>query len=509
MKPKPSMAISITKQPSKYSPSGNPLFLSVESSNGNIVYFNVTVKSGAAIVSTLKLYPSPATPLVGSIDLSNILSNYTSTPISNTSALTTSFSTGYLNYSIEIEEMIIDNYLGGTDGNGQIIPNPNYGAITVGGQLTISDLNVFNAELSSTEFSFYGYRNFYVNPITKAKFLTTKPSINKINPWSKEFLYFLADGDSTISQVVIKTYLADGTVNTYDEIIGVTTSKLHRLNVSPKHLKTTLSIDFDTVKKFEVYLIDGSGNTLTNVQTYTCINLPCNYEPVNILWKNKYGGLDSFTFINPKEVKSINRSTFQTNKYINYSISNAGVINPLERTYNVSSVSDYTLNSPVLNDWEFVFLTDMLASEQVYVELNDGSLYPIKLKTTQAEVKRKKYQTTLPRLQITYEGESNLNLVPDSYLTFASGLSQIGFNVPTLLSMPSGYYETLIGDGTSLYYSVNHNLQSVNIAIDLVYVSNGQTVFGDVVRLDNNNVSIEFGEAIATDSVKVMISKLD
>lgn len=478
------MAISINKQPSKYSPSNNPLFLSVQTSNPNVVYFSITVKSGSAIVTDLKIYPTPDAPTVGEIDLSNILRNYTSTPINNSSGFISSFTNGYLNYSIEVAD-------------------------NVGSTLTINNLTVYNADLTDSEFALFGYRNHYVNPITTAKFLSTKPSIDKINPWSKEFLYFLADGDSTIARVKIITYNKDGVATSYETAFSAGTAKLHRLNISPKHLKTTLAIDFDAVVRFEVYLTDSSNKVLSEVKSFTCINLPCGNEPVNVVWINKYGGLDSFTFINPKENKTIKRSTYKTNKYINHSISNNGVINQSEKTYNVSSTSDYTLNSPILNDWEFVFLTDMLASEQVYVELTDGSLYPIILKTTSAEVKRKRYQTTSPRFQFSYEAESNLNLVPDSYLTFASGLSQIGFNVPTLLSIPNNYFETLIGDGASLYYTVNHNLQSLNIAIDLVFVSNGQTVFGDVVRVNSNTISVEFGEAIATNSVKVMISKLD
>lgn len=295
----------------------------------------------------------------------------------------------------------------------------------------------------------------------------------------------------------------------HQQVFNAGTAKLHRLNVSPKNLKTSLNINFDTVTKFEVYLIDGNGKVLTEIKTFTCINLPCGNEPVNVVWIDNKGGVSSYTFINPKEVKSVQRSTFQSNKYQNNSITTDGIFHISQKTFGVNQTSEYSLNSPILNDWEFVYLTDMLSSEQVYIELTTGELYPIELVTTSAEVKRKKYSTTAPRFQFNYRAESNLNLVPDSYLSFGAGLSQIGFNVPTLLSLPNGYFETLIGDGISLYYTVNHNMQTVNIAIDLVYVSNGQTVFGDVVRVNPNTISIEFGEPIPTDSVKVMISKLD
>lgn len=485
------MAISANKLPAKYSPAGNPQFLSVTSNNNNIVYFNTSIKSNGATVANLKIYVTPDAPNTGSIDLSNVLFNYISTPIANQSSFISSFNTGYLDYSIEMIEMV------------------NAGGNLISGSTTsINDLNVYNAQLSTFDFEYYGYRNYYVNPITTAKFLSSKPSFNKVNPWSKEFLYFLADNASTIDKAVVKVYTSSGST-VYQETFVAGSNKLHRLNVSPKNLKNSLDIPFDGVIKYEVYLTKISGEILTEVKSYQCINLPCANELVNLVWLNKQGGMDSYTFINPKETKSVKRSTYKTNRYKDFSIASNSVINQTEKTFNVSSTSDYTLNTPILNDWEFVYLTDMLASEQVYVELTDSTLYPIVLKTSTAEVKRRKYSTSAPRLQISYEAESNLNIVPDSYLSFSAGLSQIGFNVPTILSSPNDYFETLIGDGSSVYFTVNHNLQSTNVAIDLVMVSNGQTIFGDVVRVNSNTISVEFGEIIPSNSVKVMISKLD
>lgn len=486
------MAISIIHQPPKYSPSGNPLFLTIQSSKSTIVYFKVIIKAlDNSIVASLKSYVTPDQPTTGNIDLSNLLKNYTSTPINIQNDFITSFADGYLNFNVELTEMYI-----------------NAGVLTSGDAIAINDLIVFNGDLADSEYQFYGYRNYYINPLTTAKFLSSKPSINKINPWSKEFLYFLADGNSTVDRAVIKTYTATSS-QVYELGFNHNNMRLHRLNVSPKNLKTSLDINFDNVIRYEVYLVDSSGKVLSEVKNYTCIILPCSYEPVNVLWLNKLGGMDSFTFINPKETKSVQRSTYQSNRFKNYSISTNGIINQSQKTYNVSQTSEYSLNSPILNDWEYVYITDMLSSEQVYVELSSGELYPIVLKTTSASVQRKKYSTAAPRFQFSYEAESNLNISPDSYLSFGAGLSQIGFNVPTLLSVPSGYFETLIGDGSSLYYLVSHNLMTTTIAVDLVFVSNGQTVFGDVVRINPTTISIEFGEPIDVDSVKVMVSKLD
>ena len=50
--------ISIIKSPSKYSPASNPLFLSVQSNDPDIVYFKINVfnPSGSTLISSSK-YP--------------------------------------------------------------------------------------------------------------------------------------------------------------------------------------------------------------------------------------------------------------------------------------------------------------------------------------------------------------------------------------------------------------------------------------------------------------------
>jgi hypothetical protein len=484
--------ISIIKQPARYSPAHNPCFLTVQS-NMPVMYFLVTLYSSSnEVISTLKCFGTPDNFNTFSVNLSTILENYVKTPLNTVSSFISSFNSGYLDYYVTVKEVYKDLFTG------------HY----AGASITTDVFTVYNASLSDVEFQYFGYRNYYINPLTTAKFLSTKPSINNINPWSKEFLYFLADTTSTATKAVVKVTRSTGT-QVYFQAFSAGANKLHRLNISPKNLKNSLSINFDDVQSFEVWIEDASAKVLTEVKKYVCINLPCRVEPVNVVWLDRFGGVSSFTFINPQESKTITRNTIQANQYANYSISTGGVINAKEKTYDVSQLSTYTLTTTPLNDWEYVYLSDMLSSEQVYVELTDGTLYPIKLSTTSVDVKRRKYATSVSRFELKYEAESNLNVVPDTYISFSAGLSQVGFSVPTLLSTPSKYFETTIGDGTSLYYVVNHNLNSMNIAVDLVLVSNGQTIFGDVVRINANTVSVEFGEPVATSSIKVMISKLD
>jgi hypothetical protein len=103
----------------------------------------------------------------------------------------------------------------------------------------------------------------------------------------------------------------------------------------------------------------------------------------------------------------VNRSVIQTDIYRNNTTIQNGIYNGSERTYNVSNTSEYSLTTVGLNDTEYRFLSDMLASEQVFIQLPNG-LMPVKLLTTTAEVKQRKYSTSTIRFDLKFEAESGL-----------------------------------------------------------------------------------------------------
>ena len=65
-----------------------------------------------------------------------------------------------------------------------------------------------------------------------------------------------------------------------------------------------------------------------------------------------------------------------------------------------------------------------------------------------------------------------------------------------------------IGDGSLTAIPVTHNLGTKNVIVQLYDVSSFETVYADVVRTDNNTVTVTFADAAvpAINSIKVLIS---
>lgn len=66
-----------------------------------------------------------------------------------------------------------------------------------------------------------------------------------------------------------------------------------------------------------------------------------------------------------------------------------------------------------------------------------------------------------------------------------------------------------IGDNSAKSITVNHNLNSKDIIIELYEIATGQTVYTDVTRVDENNIVLEFAEAPTTNQFRVLIRKIE
>jgi hypothetical protein len=65
-----------------------------------------------------------------------------------------------------------------------------------------------------------------------------------------------------------------------------------------------------------------------------------------------------------------------------------------------------------------------------------------------------------------------------------------------------------IGDGTSTSIVVNHGFNTMTVMVQLYDTSTGETVYADVVRTDNNNITINFAQAPAFLSYRVLVVKV-
>ena len=90
----------------------------------------------------------------------------------------------------------------------------------------------------------------------------------------------------------------------------------------------------------------------------------------------------------------------------------------------------------------------------------------------------------------------------------ASQVSDFCAAVSTCVEANQGYDET-IGDGTTLSFTVNHQL-GMKVIVQLYEISSGATVYADTVRTTANSgtVTLTFNTAPATDNIEVLVSKV-
>ena len=69
-------------------------------------------------------------------------------------------------------------------------------------------------------------------------------------------------------------------------------------------------------------------------------------------------------------------------------------------------------------------------------------------------------------------------------------------------------YKTSIGNGSSLAYTVTHNLGSLDVIVQLYDNSTYDTVYADVVRTNTNQITVTFANAPSTNDIRVLVYKL-
>lgn len=68
-------------------------------------------------------------------------------------------------------------------------------------------------------------------------------------------------------------------------------------------------------------------------------------------------------------------------------------------------------------------------------------------------------------------------------------------------------YATSIGDGTTLTYTVTHNLGSTDVAVTVRDTTVGDIVYPTVDVVDANNVSVTFGTAPTLNEMRVLVGR--
>ena len=375
--------ITIIEEPNRVSAANLPMNITINDDNETTLFYRVTIYGNDNIVlGRLKLFKRGTD---NTIDISRILSNYVKTEINNSNNLFESLEGG-VRYNISVLSYRNDGVVNDTYYSESKI------AYNAG-------VNYLKFDVTDWYMDFSNITNKYSN------FLTSKPEVTKIFKFQKEYLYFLADDLSGVNRFRITFYDYNNNIlHTHNEALSITNKIIHRFNLQPSNVlainpaalnvhKYTIALyhNSDRVSKERTYIIDKS--------------FDCN-EPVCINWENFEGGVDSFTFINPRETKASNKQLIQRG-YIEYS---NGRYSPYNSIISNSLESTYKLTSLGISDEEFKSLTNIIGSLNTYVWINNTDILPIIITTSSAQVKRKKYNGLL-RFTLEFKSKPDLDLI--------------------------------------------------------------------------------------------------
>ena len=208
------------------------------------------------------------------------------------------------------------------------------------------------------------------------KWLTNRPLTATTKIGENLFVGFYTDTSLTLH---CKTYDASNNlIATYDGSSTPVPDGFVQMNIGTTALTNTLSAVFnDSVRYYEVYF-----NSLEKMRVY----LTCNpkYTPYSIHFMNRWGLWDSHRFdLVSKLNMKVKRKEFEMDGYrfngnsVDYKTGNRYYDGKV--SYMNEAMWEMKLNSNALSDDEYTWLSDLVVSPQILIEV-DGYFYPVTLK---------------------------------------------------------------------------------------------------------------------------------
>lgn len=166
----------------------------------------------------------------------------------------------------------------------------------------------------------------------------------------------------------------------------VSMSYTTNLNNTPVNISlSTSSLNTDYVKS--VNIVNGVGVNWVNYQwtssdasgSITFTHQPtCKSEPYILVFKNKYGVLESLN-VSKKSSKAITRTS---QEYLRSIVNFEGQIDVTRHTnkqFNVSGEEDYTLNTDYIPEYMNEPIKELILSEELWLQDISGTCYPVML----------------------------------------------------------------------------------------------------------------------------------
>jgi hypothetical protein len=214
----------------------------------------------------------------------------------------------------------------------------------------------------------YGYYLEGINPTKPANNILTSSSLRKVA--RNGIILFPFVNDSAIETIDVNTNTA-----TIDETVTITPT-----NSSNKFIQY-LSIDVSESEQAEFISVQTKPNNVTT--TYEIID-ECRYNPIQLLFLNKFGVFDSLTLFK----KSNETTNVTSDDFVNNYVS-GGTYDTTRHQYqklNTVGKSTIKINSGYINEKENELYKQLLFSDLVYI-LKDAAFIPVNIANSSIEFK--------------------------------------------------------------------------------------------------------------------------
>jgi hypothetical protein len=180
-------------------------------------------------------------------------------------------------------------------------------------------------------------------------------------------------------------------------------------DVSPTGINNYLGTSFitDATDYYDISFYNYDiEDVIDNLRVYKICQPRHNHIPIHFI--NSLGGYDTiiFTLVN-RESRNIERKSFEQAewqyrssdmyRWNQYNVFNGGSVQ-----FNTQQTITYKLTSDWLNLTDYTWIRDLIASPEVYMELNSGEFIPVKISTSQW-TQKKRYVDKVYNLELDIE----------------------------------------------------------------------------------------------------------
>lgn len=214
----------------------------------------------------------------------------------------------------------------------------------------------------------YGLYSEGVNPTKPTTDILTSASYRKVSRDGFILFPFVNNGGITSIDVLSSN-------NAIDTSETITTSTLS------KEVIQYLDIDVSVTTTDEYITVTTQPNG--DIFTYEILD-ECRYEPIQVIFKNRYGVFDSITLFKKSNISISTKNDEFINNYVS-----GGVYNTTKHQYkklNVTAKKTIKINSGYITQSENELYEELLNSEEVYFYQNDA-LLPVNVKTSSLDFK--------------------------------------------------------------------------------------------------------------------------